>query len=780
MTIERDSAIKFHELGTLNAVTRWIASHDEGIAEWLKNVRRTYQPDRANVDEKHRAAVLLLEDSDVPTGKEARIGILDVGGATLEDVVAWSTWQDPTASSRGSGLAEEETQGNGGKAYMYRLFAGAARIVGIRDGKRNAKGFEGHPGSLERGVPGFVPDVSEGREVPVASVQAELARVLDAYALRIDDLPREVRAAITERGAFTLVEGVRPQNLSPLVDADELVGKVVRHDQSTLAIQQLRLYAIHNARCLNQGRPLALPPVEPYPGLEGPFVSEIPDELRLPDGGVISSTEGGTRSKGRLVLQTSRENMPNAWKKLKPLWKISYRTEHQMIGAKPVSDLAPTTPGSQYVFGRVELPALEPGYVEHGRRRPKDGPLTEALDQFVAEHIRRLAKQITDRRKRDLDEHGLDQVQEENRKLDRFKNQFLPTSEQGQGDAGTNGTGPGGGGGGDGFEWGDTVDALEMTVPEGGLIVGRGVELHLNPLLQVHVRDARGRPVRTPVTWHSSDNAVARFTSGDTLEARNKGRAEVWASTGAGRGQITSARVPVDVWMVDHVLLTPRQFEVEVGKRQQITAEVTNDEGARSVDVYLQWAHDADDQFIVRISPAGSVRGNRVGQTSVTAGAGDPSTGGVWARIPVQVTVTPSTQSNDRGSGFPRLLVTGRDLDPETGLVREGDPDSPALWQETSDFLHNVWWINLQSPEAAFAFDQRLDNPAVWRAFHAQLVMDMVIQVHMQSDYTRKGEGERPELWASHRNANDRHRVRIVPQMWERLEPYVGSGEALS
>ena len=40
MTIERDARIEFHELGTLNAVTRWIASHDEGIAEWLKNVEQ--------------------------------------------------------------------------------------------------------------------------------------------------------------------------------------------------------------------------------------------------------------------------------------------------------------------------------------------------------------------------------------------------------------------------------------------------------------------------------------------------------------------------------------------------------------------------------------------------------------------------------------------------------------------------------------------------------------------------------------------------------------------
>ena len=117
-SIERNEVIKFHERGTLEAVTRWIANHHDGLSEWLKNVRRQYQVDRANVHEGHRVAVLLLQDAK--GGRAARIGVLDVGGATLEDVTAWSTWQDPEASRRGSVMQEEETQGNGGKAYMFR------------------------------------------------------------------------------------------------------------------------------------------------------------------------------------------------------------------------------------------------------------------------------------------------------------------------------------------------------------------------------------------------------------------------------------------------------------------------------------------------------------------------------------------------------------------------------------------------------------------------------------------------------------------------------------
>ena len=47
MSIERNEPIHFHVKGTLDAVTRWIATHSDGIAEWLKNGRRQYQIDRA-------------------------------------------------------------------------------------------------------------------------------------------------------------------------------------------------------------------------------------------------------------------------------------------------------------------------------------------------------------------------------------------------------------------------------------------------------------------------------------------------------------------------------------------------------------------------------------------------------------------------------------------------------------------------------------------------------------------------------------------------------------
>ena len=764
MSIERNEPIRFHERGTLDAVTRWIATHHDGIAEWFKNVRRQYQVDRANVAEEHRAAVLLLKDER--EGRSARIGVLDVGGATLEDVTAWSTWDDPEASHRGSGLEEEQTQGNGGKAYMYRLFAGTARILGVGDRRRNCKGFEGLAGSVERGTPGWIPNVVEGREVEISSLEAELREAVAPYGIALDDLPPHVLTAIRARQAFTLVEGEQPTGLyKGQIGAEDLLSKVERHEQSTLCFEQVDFLAMHNGRLLNEGRKLVLPPIAPYPGLEAPIVYEIPDELPLGNGQSVSTREGGTRERGRLTLHTSAENMQTAWKNLRPRWQVIYRTAHQMIGAKPVSDIVGPVPGAQFVYGTIELPALEPAYVEHGRRRPKPGPLVEALDGFTAEKIRDVARRISERRQARLDEHALDEVLEENRKLDEFKNRFLPSHVDGNGARGNTGTGPGGGGGG-ATDWGTDADALEYTMPEGGFQIGKGISVPLRAMLGLSVRDVTGRPVRAAFEWFTSDRLIASISRDGTLEARDKGQCEIWVRV--RNTQIESQRIPVRVWNVDHVLLTPRTLDIPLGTRQPITAETTDDEGNRSTDVLLEWRHDSEDPLLVRVSFRGVVTANRLGRTAVTAGAG-----GVWARIPAEVNIVPNPEKLRRGSGFPRLLLTGRDIDPATGIVREGDPDQPPLWQEASDYVHNVWWLNVQSPEAAFAFHQRGENLVVWRAYHSERVIDMVAQVWMSEEFTRKGDAQREEYWAAHLGAWDRQRVSVSQQMWRRLEPYV-------
>jgi hypothetical protein len=207
------------------------------------------------------------------------------------------------------------------------------------------------------------------------------------------------------------------------------------------------------------------------------------------------------------------------------------------------------------------------------------------LDRFIGEKIRELAQKINVQRRTELDDRALDEVQEENRTLDEFKNRFLPNIAEGSGAEGTGGEGPRHRNGGGGADWGTEPEAIDYSMPEAGIHAGKGVVVPLRPLLEMSVRDAKGHPVRTTMEWFTADPHVAVISADGMLEAREKGTCEVWARV---RGTpIETNRIPACVWNVDHVLLTPRTLEMPLGTRASITAEVTDDDGKRSTTVLL-------------------------------------------------------------------------------------------------------------------------------------------------------------------------------------------------
>jgi hypothetical protein len=83
------------------------------------------------------------------------------------------------------------------------------------------------------------------------------------------------------------------------------------------------------------------------------------------------------------------------------------------------------------------------------------------------------------------------------------------------------------------------------------------------------------------------------------------------------------------------------------------------------------------------------------------------------------------------------------------------------------------------SPEAAFFFKGGIEDITLWRAFHAQKVVDMVIQVHMKEAFTAQGDAERPDLWSRHKATLETYQVELTQAMWEKLQDYVLTGKGL-
>lgn len=144
----------------------------------------------------------------------------------------------------------------------------------------NCKGFEGPIDSVERSTNGFIPNVASDRELPIASLEFGLKRALEPYDVTFEELPNGLQLVVQAREAFAPVESVDQLHLHKgRIHAKDLVHKAIRHDQLNLAIQQVRIYAIHNGRMINDGKPVKLDPIEPYHGFKDPIVYDIPVEL---------------------------------------------------------------------------------------------------------------------------------------------------------------------------------------------------------------------------------------------------------------------------------------------------------------------------------------------------------------------------------------------------------------------------------------------------------------------------------------------------------------------
>jgi len=57
--------------------------------------------------------------------------------------------------------------------------------------------------------------------------------------------------------------------------------------------------------------------------------------------------------------------------------------------------------------------------------------------------------------------------------------------------------------------------------------------------------------------------------------------------------------------------------------------------------------------------------------------------------------------------------------------------------------------------------------------------VEMVMQVHMQEEFTKLGDAERKDLWANHKAALERYQVQLSELMWQELQTYVLTGSGL-
>lgn len=187
------------------------------------------------------------------------------------------------------------------------------------------------------------------------------------------------------------------------------------------------------------------------------------------------------------------------------------------------------------------------------------------------------------------------------------------------------------------------------------LIVGEAGQLAASP------RDAGGAIVPdVPITWTSSQPAVASVSSTGEVRALAAGSATITAS-GAGKSAevaVTVSRAPVATVTVD-----PTTLALRVGATGQLTATARNADGATIAGAAIAWLSSAP--AVATVSSTGEVRALTTGNTTITAtseGRSASATVTVSPPMVAELTVDPTSLALTVGEARD-LTATARDAD---------------------------------------------------------------------------------------------------------------------
>src|SRR6184192_478090 len=201
-----------------------------------------------------------------------------------------------------------------------------------------------------------------------------------------------------------------------------------------------------------------------------------------------------------------------------------------------------------------------------------------------------------------------------------------------------------------------TVSPSTASVP-----VGQTVQLTATS------KDASGNPLSgRPVSWGSSNTAVATVSAGGLVTGVTAGAATITATS---EGQSGTATVTVSTVPVASVTVSPSTASVQVGQTVQLTATPKDASGNPLSGRTVSWG--SSNTAVATVTASGLVTGKAAGTATITAtseGKSGPSTITVTPVPVASVTITPATATIQTGQTV-QLTATPKDANgnPLTG-----------------------------------------------------------------------------------------------------------------
>lgn len=709
-----DEEVKIHE-HAVKLLCASFQSHENGLPEWVKNAADEYLR-RGDADARRVIVVLLTNGHGQTLPSIACLDFCGMTSATIDEKYRY--WADPEAAqAKDEEVVIQGGHGNGGKCYSAQMFTESASLITVSNGKRNRYGTVG-TGNYQFG---YFPDPESGKDVAVDDLSVALEEALAEIGATPDLLPPVALEVLEAGDGFTLAAGIGPKGLKNRLPVKSLLEEMRDHASMQTSLELCSVYVVGNGQVQEDGQPIKPSEIPPLEGGETPRTVAMPDTLTDPvTGDPVSTTGDGTIPAGHLELRTSEKSMRHS---KKARHRVTYRAGKSPVGFKPILDFDVSSSYRDRIYGEVSLASFT-DYKLNMRGPLAEAPLTRAVDAWIAREIEEYARGFEARDRRKHSEEEKNAVAEMNDALDRWKNDLIDRVM-------TEG-GPGG----------DDPPPPPPPLPSGvpvkiDLSVSHaraGVGVPLRPKLQFF--DSDGKRIRSvPVDWSSSDPNVGLVDADlNVLSTFTPGTVTIQATT--LDGSLSSNPLTIEVVLIDRITIVPDEIEVPVGSRRRLEANCTLRSGEVTNSVMLIWQEQ--DSSVANASAAGMVFGFEVGETEVTA-MDDRCEADTSAKVTV---VPPDEGTGDddgdgRGSGYPRVMISEYQDDPDDGEPVNLSPDDPPVYQRAQDVDRNIWWINAAAPLARIYLDEAKGygfETREWRIYHTDRFIDVIVQILLVSD----------------------------------------------
>jgi uncharacterized protein YjdB len=214
----------------------------------------------------------------------------------------------------------------------------------------------------------------------------------------------------------------------------------------------------------------------------------------------------------------------------------------------------------------------------------------------------------------------------------------------------------------------DTTSITVVAVPVGSVTLApatASLTIGQSATLTATVKDANGAIVTDrPVTWTTSNVAVASVTQAGVVKALAAGTAIISATSDGNSG---SATVTVEAGPVATVTLLPSSVTLQRGMTATITATLRDAGGNLLTGRAVAWS--SSDTTVARVSTTGVVTAMRIGGAVITATSEGRSATASVAVVPGpvdHVIVTPSSISSLKVGHSVQLSATAVDANGDT------------------------------------------------------------------------------------------------------------------